>query len=100
MREYGLDASGSAGRIELEIDVEAHIRSTRDDVVVWQRHISRSEEAGRGMFGLGSEVDNVVTGAMLANLSEDQIRGGFERLARQTARDIALRLSRDLRLVR
>jgi len=94
IRSYGIDAASHSGNVRFHVSLVASIRGP--DELIWRRSISTDESVHPAVFGLPDEVGSVLTVGVLASLSEDEMRAGFERLIDETARNIARKLDRDL----
>ena len=95
IREYGVNASSSTA-VHFRLSAMVHLRDTRDGVRVWERRVNVSEQVSPEILGVPDVVSDVLSVAVLAELSVDDIARGFEPLAREAARQIAGRLDRDL----
>lgn len=93
---YGIESSGGSG-ITLFLTLEAELVDAASGSIVWRRRVRESERAVPSMFGLSPNVDNIVSATVLANLSEEALVRGFERLSVDIARKITDRLVNDLR---
>lgn len=96
IREYGITAGSSGGQVALSMRVTARLFHQRSGELVWRRNISREDEASPYMFGIAGSAGNVLTAALLAELSTDEMAEGFDRLATSLAREISREIEDDL----
>jgi hypothetical protein len=96
IREYGISAGSSGGHVALEIKVQARLVHVPTGELIWRRNINRDDEASPYMFGVGGSAGNVVTAAVLSEMTTEEMAQGFERLANSLAREIAREMEDDL----
>lgn len=94
IEEYGIDAGGSG--VDFELTAVASLWDTYSNDRIWRTRESVSEPASPDAFGLPGSVGNVFTAVALAELSEEEITRGLERLARDAAWEIGLELEDDI----
>ncbi|TVQ18751.1 MAG: hypothetical protein EA382_17380 [Spirochaetaceae bacterium] len=96
VREYGIDAgrAGSSIRFVLKGRVEMFDPAASDRI--WRYDFSEEQRVSPALFGLPTAAGNVFTAAMLADLDEQEIAAGIERVARTAAWSIGDRFQRDL----
>jgi hypothetical protein len=96
IEDYGINAPSWGGAVTLDLHVTARLyeRSTRD--LLWRRHISVTRQATPDVFGLPSAAEHILTAAMLASLSTEEMATGFSSLAHYAARVVGDVLERDL----
>ena len=95
IRDYGIGAPG--GTVEIQMNTTARLYETAHGELIWRRDIRVSERLSPAVFGFHDLVDNVVTLATLAELTEEEIISGFENVAVEIAQKISRRLEDDLR---
>jgi hypothetical protein len=96
VEEYGIDAGGSSGGVEFELTAIATLFDLRDGGRIWRTRESVSREASPSMFGIPSAAGNVLSAVALAELSEEEIARGLDRLARDAAWEIGEELEKDI----
>jgi hypothetical protein len=96
IHKWGIHASSWVTAVSIRMHMTASIYSNAEKTVVWRRDINVEQPATPVMFGLDSTIGNFVTSASLAGLSEEDLQKGFDRLARDTALEVARRLQNDL----
>ncbi len=96
IHEYGLSAEGPGSGVAMTMEVTAALYSNVDRRMIWRRNASIDQPATAQLFGVGHVVGNLVTAAMLANLTTEELAAGFRNLATEAARSLSRRLSRDL----
>ena len=96
IRSYGLDADSSSATVRIEIATTARVYATADRRLIWERRVSVRDPLSPEVFGLNSLVDTVITTAVIAELTEDQLIRGFEESARRVAYKIAGKLEDDI----
>ncbi len=95
IRKYGLDAPSHGTAVKIEIETTARIYATGDRRLIWERRVSVSEPLSAEVFGLHNVIDTVITTAVIANLTEEQLVTGFDEAARRVAYKIANKLEDD-----
>jgi hypothetical protein len=96
IEEYGINAGSPGGAVSLSMTIVARMYHRKGGELVWRRRVDQDQPASPFMFGMDHIVGNVLTAGVLANLSEEQMAIGFERLALESARSVARRLEDDL----
>ena len=96
IHEYGISARGYGSGVAMTMEVTAGLYSNLDRKLIWRRNVSLDVPATVQLFGVGHVVGNLVTAAMLADLSTEELAAGFRNLATEAARSLAHRLERDL----
>ena len=94
IQEYGIKAPG--GSVEVQMNVTARLFTKGNRELIWRRDIHVSDPLNPGSFGLGDVVENVVTLATLAELTEKAIIAGFENVTVKIAQKIPRMLEDDL----
>jgi hypothetical protein len=92
IRRYGIDAGSPFASVQFVIDIKARLRDTRTGARIWRASIRESEPISPSVFGLGEIVGNIVSAVVLAELSEDEIASGLQRLADDAADRVCARL--------
>jgi hypothetical protein len=85
IRRYGIDAGSPFASVRFIIDITARLRDARTGAKIWRTSFRESESISPSVFGLGDIAGNVVSAAILAELSEDEIASGLQRLADDAA---------------
>jgi hypothetical protein len=93
---YGIDADSANAAVKIEIVTTARLYSTIDRNLIWQRRVSVREPLRPEVFGAVDVVDTLITTAVLADLSEEELIQGFTASAREVAYKIARRLEDDI----
>ncbi|MFW6289136.1 MAG: hypothetical protein ACOC2Q_05090 [Spirochaetota bacterium] len=96
VREYGIEASGPGSSIEFVLSGSAELYDTATDDRIWRDRFSRSLRVSPSFFGLPSSAGNVVSAAMLSDLTEEQIADGIERVTREAAWEVGREFEDDL----
>jgi len=96
VRQYGIDAGGSGSSIRFIVDGKATLYTEPGSDRVWRESIHTSNAVSPSFFGLPSSAGNVLTAAMLAELTEEEIALGLDRVARAAAREVGSELERDI----
>ena len=96
VESYGINAGGSGSSIAFELSAVATLWDLRTGDRIWRTRESVSEPASPELFGLPGVAGNVLSAVALAELSEEEITRGMERLARNAAWDIGLELENDI----
>jgi hypothetical protein len=97
---YGLHAGSRGGAVSLRINVTARLHSLRDGELVWRRDLRLDRQMNPALFGGSSIVGNVVSAAVLANLTTEQMAAGFRTLAEDTASYVGRTLEDDFMAAR
>jgi hypothetical protein len=82
---YGLHAGSAGGSVSLRMNLTARLHSLRDGELIWRRDLRMDRPMSPALFGGHSIVGNVVTAAVLANLTTEEMAEGFRRLAEDSA---------------
>ncbi len=85
IQSYGLHAGGGGGSVSLRMNMTARLHSMRDGELIWRRDLRIDKPMSPVLFGGSSIVGNVVSAAVLANLTSEQMADGFRALAEDTA---------------
>ncbi len=96
IRNYGLTADSHGTAVRIEIETTARIYATGDRRLIWERRVSVRDPLSPEVFGLHSVLDTVVSTAVIANLTEEQLVKGFSESARRVSYKIANRLEDDI----
>ena len=96
IHRYGVHAGSWAAAVTLRVRMTARLLRNESGEVIWRRDIEVDRHATPVMFGLDSDLGNVVTAGALASLSEEDLEYGFAELARDTALTVARTLQDDL----
>ena len=96
VESYGIDAGGPGSGIEFQMSVTAALFDVQTGDRIWRTREHVSEPASPGVFGLPAVAGNVLSAVALADLTEEEIARGLERLARDAAWDIGLELQDDI----
>ncbi len=96
IRSYGLDAGSSSATVRIEIATTARVYATADRRLIWERNVSVRDPLTPELFGLHDVVDTVITTAVIAELTEEQLVEGFTESARRVAYKIAGKLEDDI----
>jgi hypothetical protein len=100
VNSYGIDAGGSGSGIEFQLSATAKLYDLQTNDRIWRTREYVSEPASPDVFGLPAVAGNVLSAVALAELTEEEIARGLERLARDAAWDIGLELEKDIRRAR
>ena len=100
VEEYGIDAEGWEATAYFYIKAEAALLERRSGTEIWRRGVDASDPIGPEIWGPARGIRNVVTAAVLADLSVEEIESALESLADYSARVITDRLRDDLRKAR
>ncbi len=96
VREYGIEASGPGSSVEFVLSGSAELYDTATNHRIWRDRFSRSLQISPSFFGLPSSAGNVVSAAMLSELTEEQIASGIERVTRDAAWEVGREFEDDL----
>jgi hypothetical protein len=96
VEEYGIEASGPGSSIEFVLRGTADLFDASTDRLIWDARFRRSERFSPHLFGLPGSAGNVVSAAMLNELTEEQIAAGIERITRDAAWEISGEFEEDL----
>jgi len=96
---YGIRANDELGGTFFEVHCHTKLYETVSNTVVWDDLSMVQSQIGPDVFGIPA-ADNVLSAAMLAGLSEDDILTGLSRAAVDVAGKIGDQFSRDLRRAR
>ncbi|HKJ84994.1 MAG TPA: hypothetical protein VKA06_02905 [Spirochaetia bacterium] len=96
VREYGIEASGPGSSVEFVLSGSAELYDTATDDRIWRERFARSLQVSPAFFGLPSSAGNVVSAAMLSELTEEQIASGIERVTRDAAWEVGREFEDDL----
>ena len=96
VRRYGIDAGGpgSSVRFVLQGRVEMHDRYSGERI--WRMSFNEEQRVSPSVFGLPQAAGNVLTAAMLAELSEEDIARGIDNIARSATWSVGEQFRRDL----
>ena len=95
VKEYGIMAGGGA-EVELVLNAVASMYADSGRERIWRRRVHASEQVSPAFFGLPPSAGNVLSAAMLSELTEDEIAAGLERVAREASRELGAVLQRDI----
>jgi len=96
IRDYGLSADSYGTTVRIEIATTARLYSTADRRLIWERRVSVSDPLSAEVFGLHDVLDTVISTAVIANLTEEQLVKGFSESARRISYKIANKLEDDI----
>jgi hypothetical protein len=96
VHEYGIEATGPGSGVDFVLTGSAELIDNYDGDRIWRRGFRRTEQVSPAFFGLPRSAGNVLSAAMLNELTEEQIADGIERVARDAAWQIAERFEDDL----
>ncbi|MFP4114651.1 MAG: hypothetical protein ACOC2Y_04140 [Spirochaetota bacterium] len=96
VEEYGIEATGHNGGLEFVLDGNAELIDNYDGRRIWHKWFHRDEQISPSVFGLPTSADNVLTAALLSELSEEEIAAGVERVTRDAAWQVAEEFDADL----
>lgn len=96
IESYGIDVGGIGSGIEFEISAIATLWDAATGDRIWRTREYVSEPASPEVFGLPPVAGNVLSAVALAELTEEEIAKGLDRLARDAAWDIGLELEHDI----
>ncbi len=94
--EYGIQAGSWTSSISFEMRGSAELYETFSGERIWRNGFYQSEPASPSFFGVPDAAGNIVSAAMLSELTEDQIVAGIERLAQDAAWELSREFERDL----
>jgi hypothetical protein len=94
--EYGIEASGPGSSVEFVLRGSAELFDTAGGDRLWRERFSRSVQVSPAIFGIPAAAGNVVSAAMLSELTEDEIAVGIERVTRDAAWEIGEEFEDDL----
>ena len=100
VQQYGIEATGPGSTIEFVIRGSAELYDTAAGDRIWRDRFSLSERVRPGFFGLPASAGNVLSAAMLSDLTEEQIAAGIERVTREAAWEIGREFESDLHRAR
>lgn len=96
VREYGIEASGPGSSVEFVVRGYAELVDNVSGDRIWRDHFSAREQVSPSLFGLPAAAGNVLSAAMLSELTEDQIADGMERVTRNAAWEVGQEFEDDL----
>jgi hypothetical protein len=96
IEDYGINAPSWGSAVSLEIATTVRLYERRSHDLLWRRHITVTQRASPGVFGLPGAAESIFTAAMLASLSTEEMVRGFSSLAQYAARVIGDTLEQDL----
>lgn len=94
--EYGIEASGPGSSVEFVLRGKAQMYDNTVDQLIWEERFRRSEQFSPGLFGLPASAGNVLSAAMLNELTEEEIAAGIEQVTRDAAWEISSEFEEDL----
>ncbi|MFW6262259.1 MAG: hypothetical protein ACOC6J_11825 [Spirochaetota bacterium] len=100
VEQYGIEASGPGSSVDFVVEGEAELFDEYTNDRIWRERFSRSEQFSPSVFGLPRSAGNVLSAAMLSELTEAQIAAGVERVTRDAAWEIAQEFESDLERAR
>ena len=95
--EYGIDAEAWDAQAEFFVEADATLLDSASGAEIWRADIEARDPIGSVVVLGRSEIRDLITAAMLATLSVDEIVEVLESLADYSARVITDRLRDDLR---
>jgi hypothetical protein len=98
--DYGIDAEAWDAAAHFFIEADAALLEAASGREIWRAEIGARDPIGPAIFGTRSGVRDIVTAAMLADLSAEEAAAALESLADFSARVITDRLRDDLREAR
>ncbi|MBN1836519.1 MAG: hypothetical protein JW820_11760, partial [Spirochaetales bacterium] len=97
IEQYGLRAPSWGSAVSLHLRLTPSLYHDRDGKIAWRRKdITIDVPASPDMFGLGGVGGDIMTAAMLATLTVEQLEEGFRVLARESGRTVIRLLEEDL----
>ena len=96
VREYGIDAGGPGSSVRFVLRGRAELHETDRNDRIWRNSFSSEAPISPEVFGLPGAAGNVLSAAMLSELTEEQIEAGLERVARGAAWDVGWSFQDDL----
>lgn len=96
VREYGIEASGPGSSVEFVLRGSAELYDTATNDRIWRDRFHRSLRVSPSFFGLPRSAGNVVSAAMLSELTEEEITSGIERVTREAAWEMGREFEDDL----
>ncbi|MDC7227874.1 MAG: hypothetical protein PQJ61_14000 [Spirochaetales bacterium] len=97
IEEYGLTAYSWGGNVSMIFEMEAGLYHPGNNELIWRRKINVEEELSPSLFGFDSIVGNVVSIAVLSELSEEELAEGFQNLTYDVMEETVHELRDDLR---
>ncbi len=98
--EYGIDAEAWDAAAHFYIEADATLLDAGSGTEIWRAEVTARDPIGPGIFSTRSEIRDLVTAAMLATLTVDEMVTVLESLADFSARVVTDRLRDDLREAR
>ena len=96
VEHYGIEASGPGSGVEFMLDGRAELFDHPSGDGIWRDRFRMSEPFSPVVFGLPGSAGNVLSAAMLSELTEEQIAAGIEKVTRDAAWEIAREFEDDL----
>ena len=100
IEKFGIEAYSFGGEVSMVFAMTAGLYHRGDRDIIWRRYIKVEREASPAFFGIDEIAGNVVTIAVLNNLSEEQLAEGFQKLTRDVMKETVNYLRDDLRKAR
>ena len=96
IRNYGLSADSHGSAVRIEIETTARVYATADRRLIWERRVNVRDPLSAEVFGLHDVLDTLISTAVIADLTEEQLVKGFTASARRVAYEIAGKLEDDI----
>jgi hypothetical protein len=92
---YGIEASGADSSVEFHISGVARIYDAQRRERIWRDRFSEYIPISPSVFGLPGSAGNVLSAAMLSDLTEEEVAWGLEQVTRNAAWEVASEFDRD-----
>jgi len=92
IRDYGIDAEEWDAAAHFFVDAEVSLLAGDDGTLIWNTHVRDRDPIAPAIFGRHSAVRNIVTAAVLSDLSVEEIARALEQLADYSADHITRHL--------
>jgi hypothetical protein len=96
IERYGVDADGPGSAVRFNLDGRAELYDEFSRELIWATGLHIRERANASFFGLPAAAGNVLSAALLAELSEEEMVRGLESIAREAAREISTEIENSI----
>ena len=95
IKKYGIESRSYNSYIYFFVDIEADLRDYSDMSYIWSQRIKEKMKISPTAFNINNDLGNIITGKVLADLTEEEIVEGLNNLFKEAAELISDRLEKD-----
>lgn len=95
INSYGISANSWASSVNFNMDVTLKIYDNHTSELIWKTGVSESDPVSSAFFFGNTAAGNVLTALQLSQLSQDQMKAGFQHMAEYAANKLVEKLQKD-----